>query len=100
MFKKCSFCGFIWPDRESFISDPNITIVGYQVNFKNLEKGFFLFNHSCNATICMDISTFRDLYEGPIFTKRETGHTSCPGYCLKQSELGPCSAECECAYVT
>ena len=46
-FKTCSKCGFVWPGRLSFLSDPQLRIVGYQVDFDKLKAGLFLFNHSC-----------------------------------------------------
>ncbi|MDO9548822.1 MAG: hypothetical protein Q7J65_07675 [Candidatus Marinimicrobia bacterium] len=41
---------------------------------------------------------FRDLYDGPVFTKRKTGTKDCPGYCLKPQELSKCPNECDCAW--
>ncbi|MBC2717020.1 MAG: hypothetical protein HF978_17080 [Desulfobacteraceae bacterium] len=99
VFKKCPNCGFEWNDRESFLKDPDVEIVGYQVNFIRLSAGYFLFNHSCKGTFSVQAVEFKDLYHGPIFTKRATGQKECPEYCLHQDELRPCPAQCECAYV-
>jgi len=98
-FKICPCCGFKWNTREEFIEDKNISIVGYQVSFKLLGEGAFLFNHSCKGTMALKVRTFADLYKGSIYKKRATGTDECPGYCLYQEILDSCQAECECAYV-
>ncbi|MDO9578608.1 MAG: hypothetical protein Q7J16_12045 [Candidatus Cloacimonadales bacterium] len=84
---------------DDFIYDPEIEIIGYQVHFKDLEKGFFLFNHSCRGTMSINVEEFSDMYQGPIFQERLTGSDQCSGYCLHHSNLKPCSEKCECAYV-
>ena len=99
MFKNCNNCDKIWPTRQDFIVDRDITIVGYQANFKNLEAGLLYFNHSCKNTVALPAELFADLYDGPIFTEPKTGTDACPGYCLNKEELRPCGAECECAYI-
>ncbi len=98
-FKQCSVCSFSWPTRASLLSDANIQIIGYQVHFEQLLTGLFLFDHSCGGTIAFEASHFQDLYDGPIFAEPLTGSDECPGYCLYESQLLPCPAECECAYV-
>jgi hypothetical protein len=99
IFKRCNNCSWVWKDREDFLSDPHIPIIGYTANFKELETGVFLFNHKCKTTIATSSHYFRDLYDGPVFQERLTGSYECPGYCLYQRELGHCIAKCECAYV-
>ena len=81
------------------MADGNISIIGYQANFDNLESGHLYFNHNCNNTIVLSTDQFSDLYEGPTFAERKTGTQACPQYCLKKDELKQCQAECECAYV-
>jgi hypothetical protein len=99
MFKQCSLCGKVWSAREEFLSDEDIELVGYQVNFKQLTSGYFLFNHSCKTTLAIKAIEFADLYDGEVFDSRKTGTEECPGYCLHISNLKPCPAECECAYI-
>ena len=98
-FKCCSNCNTIWEKRDDFLTDPNITIIGYVANFKELETGILLFNHICKSTIAISADNFRELYDGPVFQDRLTGTDDCPSYCLYQNELGHCSAKCECAYI-
>ena len=98
-FKTCPNCGFVWPTREAFLKDPALQLVGYQVNFKKLKLGLFLFNHTCKATLAMHANAFWDLYQGAVFLDRATGSEQCPKYCLHQDELSPCPAQCECAFV-
>jgi len=100
IFKKCTCCDFCWHSREEFLQDPKLELIGYQVNFDNLQLGYFLFNHlTCESTIAIAAGSFTDLYNGPVFTERLTGSDSCPGYCLHDDILQPCTASCECAYV-
>jgi len=99
-FKTCPLCSKIWSSREEFLSDDDLNLVGYQVNFDEITLGLFLFNHSlCKTTLAMRAEELKDLYIGPVFKGRRTGQKDCPGYCLKRMELAECPAECECAWV-
>jgi len=98
-FKTCPSCEKLWPTRQQFIDDPRLKLIGYQVNFKELKTGLFLFNHSCGTTMSLKVEKFVDLYDGPVFTERKTGSDQCLGLCLHRSELRPCPAKCECAFV-
>jgi len=98
-FKQCTACGFKWSTRDRFLEDPDIAMVGYQVNFKALLAGFFLFNHSCKTTLAIPAEAFEDLYDGPVFSERATGSEYCQELCLHEENLSPCPARCECAFV-
>ncbi|UCD77267.1 MAG: hypothetical protein JSW26_17800 [Desulfobacterales bacterium] len=99
-FKKCSCCDSPWFDRDEFLRDGNIDLVGYQANFSHLELGYFLFNHlTCQSTLAIPAGQFKDLYDGPVFADRLTGSESCPGYCSYETALDLCPAKCEGAYV-
>lgn len=98
-FVQCPNCGSEWMTRESFLEDPNIEFIGYQVNFAELREGLFLFNHNCKTSLSILAGEFADLYNGPIFRKRLTGSKSCPGYCLHNNNLRSCPQHCECAFV-
>ena len=50
-FKQCTSCGFRWSTRDQFLEDPDLELVGYQVNFVELLTGFFLFNHKWNYNV-------------------------------------------------
>ena len=97
-FKACPNCGFIWENRDDFIGDDSVSIIGYQVNFKKLHAGLFLFNHSCEGTFSLRVDDFKGLYTGPVFQERATGSDACPEFCLHKSKLEPCPAACECAF--
>jgi hypothetical protein len=99
-FKRCPSCGYEWITREKFIEDPKIDIVGYQVNFVDLEEGFFLFNHACGTSMAVMVGEFKDLYDGPVFSERMADTDECPQYCLFEDNMSRCPAKCECAYVT
>jgi len=98
-FKRCTCCQAVWRTREDFLSDPEVGLIGYQAHFEELKAGLLLFNHSCRTTLAIEVECFQDLYAGPIFQQRATGGPRCLGYCLSRSELRPCPAQCECAYV-
>jgi hypothetical protein len=100
MFKQCTKCHLIWKDRNAFLSDPDIGMIGYQVNFEDLQLGFFLFNHlSCQTTLAISAARFIDLYDGPIYAQAKTGTEECEAHCLHKNDLEPCGVPCECAYV-
>ena len=100
LFKKCTCCDWPWFSRDELLQDSRLELIGYQVNFGELELGYFLFNHLiCQSTIAVPAGLFKDLYEGPIFSERKTDTENCPGYCGDKDILDPCAQECECTYV-
>ncbi|MFC2088214.1 hypothetical protein ACFLSX_01305 [Calditrichota bacterium] len=99
IFHKCSCCNYIWYSLVSFLGDVAIELKGYQVHFKELKTGLFLFNHSCGGTMAIQVHHFSHLFDGTVFRDRLTDTEQCPGYCCYQEELRPCPAKCECAYV-
>lgn len=102
MFKQCSCCRHHWKDRDAFLRDPLVKLVGYQVNFNQLNSGYFMFNHmhpKCLTTLSLPVELFTDLYQGEIYRDRLTGSDKCPGFCLHTSKLQPCPAKCECGFV-
>jgi hypothetical protein len=102
VFKRCTVCQRSWPDRDGFLSDPALVLIGYQVNFDDLEAGLLLFNHmvpGCRTTLAIDAAAFSELYDGPVFEERKTGTAECPGYCRHRDDLSPCPAQCACAYL-
>jgi len=101
-FKKCPKCGTVWHERQSFLDDHEVQVIGYQVDFDDLELGLFYFNHDrsdCRTTLAVHAKFFTDLYNGEIFHERLTGTAACPGHCLYHEDLEPCPLHCECAYV-
>jgi hypothetical protein len=98
-FKTCSSCYYPWVTRTDFLTDNDITLVGYQANFDELAAGLFLFNHGCGTTVSLPVSDFKNLYKGPVFRERLTGTDECPGYCLRKNKLDLCPAKCACAFV-
>ena len=100
IFKKCSCCERPWFNRDEFLQDENIDLIGYQANFCHLELGYFLFNHlTCESTIAIPAGLFKDLHDGPVFEQRLTGTEFCQGFCEDIKALDPCENKCECAYV-
>jgi len=99
MFKKCSLCHYLWKDRDSFLADPALEIIGYQVCFEGVKEGLFLFNHTCKTTLALKVYEFDDLYNGLRYDFAATGTDKCSGFCLDLAELQACSSECKYAYV-
>jgi len=100
LFKKCTCCDHPWFSRDEFLEDSKLELIGYQVNFVELELGYLLFNHlTCQSTIAVPAGMFRDLYDGPVFSERKTDTENCPGYCGDRDILDLCDQECECVYV-
>ncbi len=99
MYKRCPNCDFEWSTREDLLMAPDVTLVGYQVNFQRLETGILLFNHGCKGTLALYASDFADLHDGPIFEERAFGSDECGEHCLHEDDFRPCPAQCECAYV-
>jgi len=99
-FKTCPCCGTVWERRRDFLSDPAVTIVGYQPHFEDLELGFFLFNHSeCGSTVSLQVSDLSSLFPGPVFSEARAEWSDWPEFCLRADELRSCPVQCECAYV-
>jgi hypothetical protein len=98
-FKVCPKCAYPWSTRDQFLRDPTLKLIGYQANFKALKTGILLFNHSCRTTLALQAHDFVDMYDGPVFVERATGSDDCAGHCLHQSDLAPCPARCECAFI-
>ena len=99
-FKSCPSCNQTWESRDEFLAEKSLELVGYQVHFKTLEHGLFLFNHlSCKTTISVQTGSFANLYNGPIYTKNMLQTESCPEHCLFKSNLEACPAQCECNYI-
>ncbi len=99
MFRTCTVCSATWRTRDHFLRDPALVLIGYQVDFKELSAGLFLFNHSCRGTLSIPAGAFTDLYDGPVFKTRATGSEACGSHCLYMHDLDPCPAACECAFV-
>ena len=97
-FKKCNVCGSTWHDRETFLSDPDLDIIGYQVDFDDVTSGYYIFNHLCGTTFAVQVCMFEYLYEGPKYKNILTGSEKCPEHCLNKDELSPCGAECKYAF--
>ena len=99
-FKTCTSCRAIWPTRDDFLTDPLISLVGYQPHFEELTAGLMLFTHTaCGTTLALEVAAFQTLKTSPVFTRRLTNTAACPGLCLHASALRPCPLACECAWV-
>ena len=101
-FKGCPRCHTEWSDRDTFLRDPGMDLIGYQPFFEDLEAGFLMFNHDvpwCKTTVAIPVAEFSDLYEGEIFEDRLLNGPEGAGHCFHEGDLEPCTQQCECAYV-
>jgi hypothetical protein len=101
-FKRCPKCRCPWSQRLDFLADPAVRLVGYQVSGFEERSGLFLFNHlatGCGTTMALAADKFADLHDGPIFVESLRGSRDCPGHCLRENDLDPCAARCECRFV-
>jgi|GEM_PF-5705649 len=70
-FKTCS-CGASWKTYTDLVGDKDITIIGYQANFRNITEGLFLFNHeTCKSTLAIVVTEFLPMYKGKIYQEKE-----------------------------
>jgi len=99
MFKKCTVCHYSWKDRETFLNDPDLEIIGYQASLDDVQSGLYLFNHQCKTTLALEVMKFDDLYDGPRFDKDLAETDECSGFCLHINELTVCGAQCKYAYI-
>ena len=99
MFKQCPLCGNTWKNREAFLADPNLVIIGYQARLEKIKDGLFLFNHTCQTTLAMEVMEFDDLYQGPKYDVSLVDTDECSQFCVDMNNLDACGAECKYAYV-
>jgi hypothetical protein len=98
-FKACPSCGRVWGSREDFMADPEVELIGYQVDAASQDAGLFLFNHRCEGTLAIPAAAFVDLVGKPLHAPSLYGTKECEGHCLHCHDIDPCRAFCECAYV-
>jgi hypothetical protein len=101
-FKICPMCLTAWNDRESFVTDPQLVVNGYQAFFDRPEDGLILFTHrtkNCHSTLALKAANFKSLYQGPKHDLLNRGEPSCPRYCLVNENLEPCREKCSMHWV-
>ena len=99
-FKKCTACAKIWRSCSEFLSDPELLLAGYQTNFLDPGKGFFVFHHNapgCGTTLGVAADAFSELYSLPLMIDRPKNIDEQD--CLYHSNFMPRPARCECEYV-
>ena len=101
-FETCRQCRREWPDRESFLADPQVVLTGCQVDTDHPRSSAVLFDHrapGCGTTIAVPVPALQDLYAGPRHKVNWAPSAMCPGMCFDPANLDPCPAECSVAYV-
>lgn len=102
-FKVCPSCSRVWNTMDEFCSDPELEYAGYQINFVDLEGGFFYFNHTtkeCGTTMAIAVKAFTGMSSRPFLAKHGSQpRRKCPGSCLRKGDSSPCPVECECVWV-
>lgn len=98
----CTMCDTRWDDIESFITDEELDVCGYQARFDVPSDGLILVTHmaeQCGTTLGVRVAEIRPLYDGPMYPERKTGSDECPGLCLLEGRLEDCTVECSMAWV-
>ena len=101
-FKICPFCNATWRERDDFLCDEHVTLIGYQADFSNKDRGVYLFNHTldgCGSTLALEVAKMEDLFNGPILENALVGTPECQGHCLTVRNLEKCDAPCKNARV-
>ncbi len=99
-FKRCSACSHVWQGRDEFVSDPAVTLVGYQALGPHPEEGMLLFNHlECGTTMGLWVTEFEDLWTGERFEESLRDGEGCELRCYNKNDLERCSNACSGAWV-
>ena len=102
IFKVCPTCSKPWNTLEDFLSDPELELTGYQVNFAELEGGLFYFTHeheTCGTTLAIPVKQFTNLSNRPFLALHGEQPKCCPNLCMRAGSMDPCPVECECGWV-
>ncbi len=96
----CPTCRYEWKTRDQFITDPAITLIGFQADFDTFGENLYLFNHNsnknrCDTTFSVYVSKFLDMYTGPIYDDLKFGSEECSGRCAKVDDMQKCNAPCK-----
>ncbi len=101
-FKICTCCSKPWKTLDDFLSEPELELAGYQVNFEDLKGGLFYFSHlskDCGTTLAIPVQKFTGLSNRTILAPHGKCPGGCPEFCLRKESLDPCPVECECVWV-
>ena len=98
-FKKCGNCQTMWVHYSDFLSDPSLTLRGYQVPDEGSGAGMFLFDHSCKTSLSIPVREFNQLYAGPVLKEKAISTDACPEHCPQLHIAGKCHGTCQFAYV-
>ena len=99
-FKICPKCAHKWNNRDDFLEDLSICLVGFQYSFKEAESGYYLFNHNlgvkhCGTTLAVEVEAFLSLHKGPMFTDVKFESPMCEEHYSRVEDLSQCSVECK-----
>lgn len=88
----CPKCTGKWKGLSKFLGSPHVRLAGYRACLEDFREGRYLFSHHCGGTIEIPVSAFiRPRRSG----RNMAGSHACPGMCLYETNLSPCSAVCE-----
>ncbi len=88
----CPRCTGRWKGLSNFLGNPHIRLAGYRACPEDFRRGRYLFVHNCGGTIEVSVSLFiRPRHAG----RNLAGSHACPGMCLYEMNLSPCTAVCE-----
>jgi len=96
-FRTCGACRRAWPTATSFLTDPNLSIIGLQVAEHLPEANLVVFEHGCGSSVSVRTSRLRFLLPDPGEGSEATdlfGTEHCQGLCRQQAEWAACDRPC------
>lgn len=90
-------CKKSWETRDDFLADNEVELAGYQVDFIDVNEGYYLFNHStrgCGTSIAVLVGSMLDLYDGPVYEDSKFESADCEGHCLNVNDFDKCDLPC------
>ncbi len=99
MFKVCGSCRRAWPTWESFVTDPEVRLLGLQSRASLPEATVLIFEHWCGSSVSILTSRLRYLVPHHPGAKWPClrGTDQCPGHCEDFSDHGRCVEPCRLA---
>ena len=96
MFKVCGSCRRAWPTWESFVTDPEVRLLGLQSRASLPDATVIVFEHFCGSSVSILTRRLYHLVPHHPGAKWPSLRDSeeCPGHCWDFSDHGRCVAPC------
>ena len=96
MFKVCGSCRRAWPTWESFVTDPEVRLLGLQSRASLPDATVLVFEHWCGSSVSILTRRLHHLFPDHPAAKWPSlrGTDECPAHCLVFSDHGRCVELC------